>query len=67
MNWSPCAKRVYSNEIRTIEGHKGLGLLSTGSECLNLCSNNYLGFADHAELKEASRTLWMDMVVGPGL
>jgi len=33
------------NEIRTIEGPQGAWIVVNGKRVLNLCSNNYLGFA----------------------
>jgi glycine C-acetyltransferase len=54
------------NEIRTIEGPQGAWIVVNGKRVLNLCSNNYLGFADHAELKEASKRAVDEYGVGPG-
>ncbi|NLB72462.1 MAG: glycine C-acetyltransferase [Firmicutes bacterium] len=54
------------NEIRTIEGPQGAWIIVNGKRVLNLCSNNYLGFADHAELKEASKRAVDEYGVGPG-
>ncbi len=54
------------NEIRTIEGPQGAWITVNGKRVLNLCSNNYLGFADHAELKEASKKAVDVYGVGPG-
>ena len=54
------------NEIRTIEGPQGAWIMVNGKKVLNLCSNNYLGFANHAELKEASKKDVDEYGVGPG-
>lgn len=54
------------NEIRTIEGPQGAWIMVNGKKVLNLCSNNYLGFANHAELKEASKKAVDEYGVGPG-
>jgi glycine C-acetyltransferase len=37
-----------------------------GREVINLCSNNYLGLANHPRLKEAARRAIDDLGVGPG-
>ena len=36
-----------------------------GKQVLNLCSNNYLGFANHARLKEAAKSAIDEFGVGP--
>ena len=54
------------NEIRTIEGPQGAWIMVNGKKVLNLCSNNYLGFANHAKLKEASKKAVDEYGVGPG-
>jgi glycine C-acetyltransferase len=54
------------NVIRTIEGPQGAWITVNGKKVLNLCSNNYLGFANHAELKEASKRAVEEYGVGPG-
>ncbi len=59
-------KESLFNEIRTIEGPQGAWIVVNGKRVLNLCSNNYLGFADHAELKEASKRAVDEYGVGPG-
>jgi glycine C-acetyltransferase len=54
------------NVIRTIEGPQGAWITVNGREVLNLCSNNYLGFANDIELKEASKKAVDKYGVGPG-
>ena len=41
--------------IRTIESPQGAWIVVDGKKVLNMCSNNYLGFADDPELKDAAR------------
>lgn len=41
-------------EMRVIEGSQGRRVVLDGREVLLLCSNNYLGLADHPKLKEAA-------------
>lgn len=40
--------------LRTIEGAQGPRVKIDGEEAILLCSNNYLGLADHPRLKEAA-------------
>lgn len=40
--------------LRTIEGPQGPRVRIDGKEVILLCSNNYLGLADHPKLKEAA-------------
>ncbi len=54
------------NQIRTIESAQGAWLVVDGSRVLNLCSNNYLGLANHPKLKEAARQALEEFGVGPG-
>jgi len=54
------------NQIRTIESAQGAWLVVDGSRVLNLCSNNYLGLANHPRLKEAARQALEEFGVGPG-
>jgi glycine C-acetyltransferase len=51
--------------IRTIESPQGAWLQVDGKRVLNLCSNNYLGLANHAHLKEAARMAIDRFGVGP--
>lgn len=52
--------------IRTLEGPQGAWLKIEGKKVLNLCSNNYLGFANEPRLKEASKKAIDYWGVGPG-
>lgn len=54
------------NIIRTIEGPQGSWFTVDGKKVLNLCSNNYLGFADHPALKESAKDAIDRYGVGPG-
>jgi glycine C-acetyltransferase len=54
------------NNIRTITGPQGAWFVVDGKKVLNLCSNNYLGFANTPELKEAAKKAVDEYGVGPG-
>jgi len=54
------------NTIRTISGPQGAWFVVDGKKVLNLCSNNYLGFANMPELKEAAKKAIDEYGVGPG-
>ncbi|MEW6724361.1 MAG: glycine C-acetyltransferase [Bacillota bacterium] len=54
------------NNIRTIESPQGAWMVVDGRKVLNLCSNNYLGLANHPRLKEAARKAVDQFGVGPG-
>ncbi|MBI3600650.1 MAG: glycine C-acetyltransferase [Nitrospinae bacterium] len=51
--------------IRTIESPQGAWITVDGNKVLNLCSNNYLGFANNPKLKSASRRAIETYGVGP--
>ncbi len=51
--------------IRTIESPQGPWLIVDGKKVLNLCSNNYLGLANHPSLREAARKAVDQFGVGP--
>src|SRR6266699_2779308 len=51
--------------VRTIESPQGAWISVDGKRVLNICSNNYLGFANHPELKEAARKAIDEFGVGP--
>ena len=53
------------NYIRTIESAQGEWIQVNGRKVLNLCSNNYLGFASDPELKEAAKEAIEKYGVGP--
>ncbi|MBI4336077.1 MAG: 8-amino-7-oxononanoate synthase [Candidatus Omnitrophica bacterium] len=40
--------------LRCLEGHQGARIKIDGRECVNLCSNNYLGLASNPRLKQAA-------------
>lgn len=52
--------------IRTLEGPQGAWLTIGGKKVLNMCSNNYLGFANESRLKEAAKKAIDEWGVGPG-
>ncbi len=56
---------LYTN-IRTLESPQGEWLTISGKKVLNLCSNNYLGFADDQRLKKAAIEAIEKWGVGPG-
>jgi glycine C-acetyltransferase len=51
--------------IRTIGSPQGAWIVVDGKKVLNLCSNNYLGFANHPKLKEAAARAIESFGVGP--
>ena len=51
--------------IRTIDSPQGAWIVVDGKKVLNLCSNNYLGFANDSRLKEAAQKAIDDYGVGP--
>lgn len=51
--------------IREIQSPIGSITKINGSEVVNLCSNNYLGFADDHEIKEAAKSAIDKFGVGP--
>ncbi len=51
--------------LRTIESPQGAWITVDGKKVLNLCSNNYLGMANHPQLKEAARNAIEKYGVGP--
>ena len=51
--------------IRTIGSPQGAWIVVDGKKVLNLCSNNYLGFANHPRLKEAAARAIESYGVGP--
>jgi len=52
--------------IRTLESPQGAWLTIGGRKVLNMCSNNYLGFANEPRLKEAAKRAIDEWGVGPG-
>ncbi len=54
------------NTIRTIEGPMGAWVTIDGKSRLNLCANNYLGFANDPRLTRAAIAAIEDYGIGPG-
>jgi len=54
------------NTIRTIESAIGAWVMIDGRRMLNMCSNNYLGFANDERLCRAAKKAIDDYGVGPG-
>lgn len=53
-------------QMRTIESSQDAWFVVDGVRVLNLCSNNYLGLANHPKLKEAVKQALEQFGVGPG-
>jgi glycine C-acetyltransferase len=51
--------------VRTIESPQGAWITVDGKKVLNLCSNNYLGFANHPQLRQAAQQAIDQYGVGP--
>lgn len=51
--------------IRTISSPQSAWTVVDDKRVLNMCSNNYLGFADHPQLREAAKKAIEDLGVGP--
>jgi len=54
------------NTIRTIESASDAWVTIDGRRMLNMCSNNYLGFANDGRLREAAKRAIDEYGVGPG-
>jgi glycine C-acetyltransferase len=54
------------NTIRTIESAVGAWVVIQGTRVLNMCSNNYLGFANDERLRSAAKNAIDRYGVGPG-
>ncbi len=54
------------NTIRTVESSVGGWVTIEGKRVLNMCSNNYLGFANDPRLCEAAKRAIDEFGVGPG-
>jgi len=52
--------------LRLVEGPQGPRVLLDGAEVLLLCSNNYLGLAEHPEVREAAARAAMRWGAGAG-
>jgi len=59
------AKGLY-NTIRTIESANDAWVIIDGKRVLNMCSNNYLGFANDERLCRAAKSAIDEFGVGPG-
>jgi glycine C-acetyltransferase len=53
------------NTVRALNSPQGAWLEVDGRRVLNLCSNNYLGLANHPRLKEAAKAAIDRMGIGP--
>lgn len=53
-------------QIRTLSSPQGAWLEVDGKRCLNFCSNNYLGLANHPRIVAAAKTAMEKYGVGPG-
>lgn len=54
------------NTIRVIDSPQGAWVQIEGRKVLNMCSNNYLGLANHADVCAAAKKAIDDYGVGPG-
>ncbi len=54
------------NTIKTIQSPQGSWLEIDGKNVLNMCSNNYLGLANHPQLIEEAKRILDEFGVGPG-
>ncbi len=54
------------NTIRTIESPQGARIIVDGQRVLNMCSNNYLGFANDPAIVEAAKKGLDQFGAGPG-
>ncbi len=53
------------NTIRTINTAQDAWIKVDGQKVLNMCANNYLGFANHPDLKQAAQAAIEEFGVGP--
>jgi len=60
------AEKGLKINFRVLESPQGAWLTIEGRQVLNLCSNNYLGLANHPKLKEAAGQAVEKYGVGPG-
>jgi 8-amino-7-oxononanoate synthase len=59
-------RRGLSRRLRLVSGPQGPTVLLDGQPVLLLCSNNYLGLADHPQVREAAADAAMRWGVGAG-
>jgi glycine C-acetyltransferase len=52
--------------VRTMESAADAWMIVDGKKVLNFCTNNYLGLANHPEIKDAAKRAIEDWGVGPG-
>ncbi len=57
---------LYNSNIRSLGSPQGAWLEIDGQKVLNMCSNNYLGLANNAEMREAAKKAIDEFGVGPG-
>ena len=60
------AEQGLYRRMRLVAGPQGPRVLLDGRRVLLLCSNNYLGFADHPKVREAAAIAAMRHGVGAG-
>ena len=53
------------NRIRTLSSPQDAWLIVDGKRCLNFCSNNYLGLANHPRIVAAAKQATDQYGVGP--
>lgn len=53
-------------DIKTLESPQGAWVKINGDKKLNFCSNNYLGLANHDEIRKATKEAIDEYGVGPG-
>jgi glycine C-acetyltransferase len=54
------------NTVRTISSPQGAWIVCDGKKVVNMCSNNYLGFANDPRLVKAAREILDKYGIGPG-
>jgi glycine C-acetyltransferase/8-amino-7-oxononanoate synthase len=59
-------ERGLHRRLRLIEGPQGPRVMLDGREVLLLCSNNYLGLADHPRVREAAAAAALEWGAGSG-
>jgi len=65
VNLDELQKTGLYNQIRTIQSTQGAWLVVDGKRVLNFCSNNYLGLANHPDLRRAAIRAIEEYGVGP--